>query len=61
MQEFISKRDGSKVYVFETTKQGGLCGRLEGCVYFARRPDAPQSEWSQFVASAFNQRFRPAQ
>lgn len=59
MQEFISKRDGSKVYVFETTKQGGLCGRFEGSVYFSRRPDAPKEEWSQFVASVFKQRFRP--
>jgi|JI8StandDraft_1071087.scaffolds.fasta_scaffold964113_1 hypothetical protein len=61
MQEFVSKRDGSKVYVFQTTSQGGLCGRLEGCVFFARRPDAPKEEWSQFVASAFRQRFEPAQ
>jgi len=61
MQEFISKRDGSKVYVFQITTQGGLCGRFEGCVYFARRPDAPKEEWSQFVASTFKQRFRQAQ
>jgi len=57
MKRFISKRDGSTVYVFDQTDKGGLCGRLEGCTYFSRNPDCQPKERSVFVNSAFRARF----
>lgn len=57
MKRFISKRDGSTVYVFKQTAQGGLCGRLEGCTHFSRDPECPPEKLTIFVNSAFRARF----